>query len=383
MGGGHSSLIRDSSSHSENSYEAAGAQLGDPDVNATQLQTIEIPSGEFFPMWRAHMDSQLEQGIDDMNISFDSVWEFVLGDCRLQYVELLKLDGAVEVEFLSFNEEDTFLASPCADNTIQQTTWKVNNLGWIKVPWALNHEAHKIILSNEWWIGLRNSFSSSIRSLMQYKLFSDRLLRLFIVPINCEDYMRIVITTNMPSVLKLLSDKSNHSSVGARFLAHCLLSKPPGEFPATVQDITDGTQEASETEVFEFLSAEEIESTSAQAEPSAPPLIMKQLTFYRSDSFESKRSTRPQSDIALPHHKDCEVDPLEVTAKGKGDLEKKVPDSLEYKPYAKAAVGSDLRPTAPPISEIEPPGQTYTAADYSLAPSAPPLSDITHKAGML
>ncbi len=346
-----SSPPRESSVHQQRLWSAG----------ATQLQTIEIPSGEFFPMWRSHMDSHL--GNADFEISAYSVWEFALCDCRLQYVELLKLDGAVEVEFLSFDEEDTFLASPCdTDSTVGQLTWKVNNLGWIKVPAALDDSAHKIALSNEWWIGLRNTFSSTIRSSVQYRLFANRLFRLFIVPIACEDYMRVIVTTNMPSVLHLLSDPSKHSSVGARFLAHCLLSRPAGEFLATVQNVSDGTQEELETEAFEFLAAEDVEGSSGQIESASA--VTRRLTFYRSDSLKADPSGLDTD--TLPVNKDTSlVDCLRVTeTEGKHDhtVHKSEPHCAE------AGSGVGDTPTAPPLSEIQP--------SLSTAPSAPPLSEI-------
>lgn len=305
------------------------------------------------------MDSLL--GSNDLEISAHSFWEFALYDCRLQYVELLKLDGAVEVEFFSLDEEDTFLASPC-DSLVEQLTWKVNNLGWIKVPATLDDSAHKIALSNEWWIGLRNSFSPSIRSSMQYRLFADRLFRLFIVPIAYEDYMRVIITTNMPSVLNLLSDQSKHSSVGACFLAHCLLSKPAGEFLATVQDVSDGTQEESETETFEFLTAEEVEGSSAQLESASA--VTRRLMFYRSDSLKAEPSGC-DADILPTNGDDSGEDCSKVTEKGNDgrDVSKSKPH------YAEAGSGVSDEPTAPPLSVIEP---HQTAA----TPSAPPLSDL-------
>jgi len=125
---------------------------------STQLKLIEIPSTEFFPMWQSHMDSLLQHGL---SYTTASVWEFVLADCRLQYIDLLKLDGAVEVEFFSFDEDDTFLAVPCECS--EEITWNVNNLGWVKIPTYLNQEAHRIALSNEWWVGLRTSFNASIQ----------------------------------------------------------------------------------------------------------------------------------------------------------------------------------------------------------------------------
>ena len=232
---------------------------------STQLKLIEIPSREFFPMWQSHMDSLLQRGLD---YTTGSVWEFVLADCRLQYIDLLKLDGAVEVEFFSFDEDDTFLAVPC--ECCEEMTWKVNSLGWVKIPTYLNQEAHRIALSNEWWIGLRTSFNASIRSLMQYKLFANRFLRLFIVPVRGEDCMRVIVTSNTPEVLKSFSKSLN--DVGARLLACCLISKPPGEFPATLQDVTDGTQETHETEVCEYLNTGD-QSPLSESQPISKHLI--------------------------------------------------------------------------------------------------------------
>ena len=245
---------------------------------STQLELIEIRSAEFFPMWQSHMDSLLQHDTGVIRYTTNSVWEFVLADCRLQYVELLKLDGAVEVEFFSFDDDDVFHAVPC-DELSRDITWKVNNLGWVRVPSQMDQDSHRIALSNEWWIGLRASFVPRIRSLMQYQLFAKRFLRLFIVPVRAEDYMRVIVTSNMPRVLNSLAKDSG--SVGARFLTQCLIAKPAGEFPATVQDERDGTQEVHEDEVYEYLTAEQLQQQSLPVAGQCPAV---HLTLQRSDS---------------------------------------------------------------------------------------------------
>ena len=266
--------------------------------------------------------------------SFESSWEFVLTDCRLQYVELLKLDGAVEVEFFSLDDDDVFLAVPC-DSLPDDITWKVNNLGWIKIPTELNPDVHRIQLSNEWWIGLRASIRFSIRSLMQYKLFADRFLRLFIVPIKGEDYMRVIVTSNMPEVLKTLPRSS--SSVGARLLAQCLISKPPGEFPATIQDTNDGTQETHENEVYEYLTTEEQEPSTAR--PTFP-----QLVFQRSDSI-----TTPQASSVFPLRDDASVDKVSKLPLDVPNVKSSAPPVSAEQPMLKSSEGE---PSAPPLSDI-------------------------------
>ncbi len=199
-----------------------------------------MPSREFFRMWQAHVDSLLQHDIQ-------RPWEFSLVDVRLQYIELLKLDGTVEVEFINIDQDDVFLAVPC-DFLPKDITWKVNNLGWVRVPSKLNSEAHRIELSNEWYSGLRSSLSPSIRTVLQYKLFIQRFLRLFIVPVPGEDYMRVIVTSNLPEVLNTL--QRDPSGVGARLLARCLIAKTPGEFPATLQDQSNGTQETHDSEAY-------------------------------------------------------------------------------------------------------------------------------------
>ena len=248
---------------------------------STQFELIEIQSAEFFPMWQSHMHSLLQHDTSVTHDIANSVWEFVLADRRLQYVELLKLDGAVEVEFFSSDDDDVFLAVPC-DELSRDITWKVNNLGWMRIPSQVNQDADRITLSNEWWIGLRTSFVPQIRSLMQYKLFAERFLRLFIVPVRAEDYMRVIVTSNMPDVLNSLSKHS--SSVGARLLTNCLIDKPAGEFPATVQDESDGTQEVHEAEEYEYLTAEQHEQQQSLpcGDQHRRPSV--RLTLQRSDS---------------------------------------------------------------------------------------------------
>ena len=332
---------------------------------STQLKLIEIPSAEFFPMWQSHMDSLLQHGL---SYTPASVWEFVLTDCRLQYIDLLKLDGAVEVEFFSFDEDDTFLAVPCECS--EEITWNVNNLGWVKIPTYLNQEAHRIALSNEWWVGLRTSFDASIRSLMQYKLFAKRFLRLFIVPVRGEDYMRVIVTSNTPEVIKSFSKSLD--DVGARLLAHCLISKPPGEFPATLQDVSDGTQETHETEVCEYLTTED------QSPSSEPQPISKSLVFRRSDSHTTSSSllegkcletattgeqieTEPGSS-GVPYYDPPSYDSVMVSSR----------DGSAHNPM-------DPAPSVPPLSAVQP---TTHPKDDAL-PSAPTLSSAYLQKGSL
>ena len=304
------------------------------------------------------MDSQLTQSIE---LSVDFVWEFVLADVRLQYVELLKLDGAVEVEFVTFDEQDTFIGAPL-EAAAHETSWQVNNLGWVLIPASCDQNAHKIHLSNEWWIGLRNSFSHSVRSLMQYRLFLDRFLRLFIVPVRGEDFVRIIVTTHMPVVLETLADKSNHSLVGTKFLAQRLISKPAGEFPATVQDATDGTQEQPETEEYEFISVADPDIPSASAgTPTDPQAHLssspeKKLVLGRSNSKEANPAVVFKSSSKSGAQQDNE----HKLAKA---VRSKVPDCP-----------ANSIPSAPPLADVQQPPCASPLADT--LPSAPPYAEI-------
>ena len=359
----------------------------------TRLQNIETPSTEFFRLWRIHMDSQLTPSIE---FSADSVWEFVLADVRLQYVELLKLDGAVEVEFVTFDEQDTFIGAPL-EAAAHETSWQVNSLGWVLIPASCDQNAHKIHLSNEWWIGLRNSFSHSVRSLMQYKLFLDRFLRLFIVPVRGEDFVRIIVTTHMPVVLETLADKSNHSLVGAKFLAQRLISKPAGEFPATVQDATDGTQEQPETEEYEFMSIVDLDIPSASAgtptDPQArlPSSPKKKLVLGRSNSKELEAN--PTLLFKSSSKSGAQEDSEHTLAK---PVKSKVPDcransipsapplaDVQQPPYASPL--ADTLPSAPPYAEIQPPISTPPlSADTVTSKALPhPSSPTVHSGGKL
>ena len=356
-----------------------------PHTMSTQLELIEIRSTEFFPMWQSHMDSLLLQDTGVIHYTASSVWEFVLADCRLQYVELLKLDGAVEVEFLSASceDDDIFLAVPC-DELSRDITWKVNNLGWVRVPSQMNQDSHRIALSNEWWIGLRASFVPRIRTLMQYKLFAERFLRLFIVPVRAEDYMRVIVTSNMPVVLNSLAKDS--SSVGARFLTQCLIAKPAGEFPATVQDERDGTQEVHEDEVYEYLAAEQWQ----QGPPVDGQRAAVHLTLQRSDSHACHEESEEEKTTGTGVDRTAtavSTDPPPCEAAvGIVSSEKTCPaldDAPNASPSAPPLLESDQVSTKPPLPmlPVVSSKKTQLALDDApnASPSAPPPDQVSTK----
>ena len=164
--------------------------------------------------------------------------ELVLADHRLQYLELLKLDGSVEIQFVSLDEDDKFLGVPSSCSNL---TWKVTQEGWVKVPKEMDPDAHRVLLSNKWWAGLKHCLNPSVRGLMRYDLFEAGFLRLFIVPVAGEECVRAIVTTNTPVVVRDLS-KGRGNSHGAALLSECIIAKPPGEFPATIDDLFDGCQ---------------------------------------------------------------------------------------------------------------------------------------------
>ena len=205
---------------------------------------------------------------------------------------------------------------------------------------------------------------------MQYKLFAKRFLRLFIVPVRGEDYMRVIVTSNTPEVIKSFSKSLD--DVGARLLAHCLISKPPGEFPATLQDVSDGTQETHETEVCEYLTTED------QSPSSEPQSISKSLIFRRSDSHTTSSSllegkcletattceqieTKPGSS-GVPYYDPPSYDSVMVSSR----------DGSAHNPM-------DPAPSVPPLSAVQP---TTHPKDDAL-PSAPTLSSAYLQKGSL
>ena len=94
-----------------------------------------------------------------------------------------------------------------------------------------------VLLSNEWWMELRRSFDSTIRSTVQYQVFESGFLRLLIIPVPMEDVTRALILTNIPEF------HSARSESGAKLLSQCMIFPPLGEFPATLDDITHGDNE--------------------------------------------------------------------------------------------------------------------------------------------
>ena len=58
-----------------------------------------------------------------------------------------------------------------------------------------------------------------------------------------EDVMRALILTNLSVVLSHLDSNTAISESGAKLLSQCMIFPPPGEFPATLDDITHGDDE--------------------------------------------------------------------------------------------------------------------------------------------
>ena len=168
--------------------------------------------------------------------------EYLLADKRLQYSELLKLDGPVEVECVSVEDEDLFFAVPLVQVS-SLVTWRPNGLGWMSVPPRPTNKNDMVLLSNEWWMELRRNFHSTVQSVVQYELFESGFLRLIIIPVPMEDVTRALILTNLPVVLSHLHSHTAVSKSGAKFLSQCMIFPPPGEFPTTLDDINHGDDE--------------------------------------------------------------------------------------------------------------------------------------------
>jgi len=165
-----------------------------------------------------------------------------LADKRLQYLELLKLDGPVEVNFVSIEDEDLFFAMPFGQIS-SFITWRPDSLGWMNVPPQPTDKSDMVLLSNEWWVELRRSFDSTMQSIVQYQLFESGFLRLLIVPVPSEDVMRALIVTNLPVVLTHLDSGTTIGKIGANLLSQCMIFPTSGEYPATLDDITYGCDE--------------------------------------------------------------------------------------------------------------------------------------------
>ena len=209
------------------------------DMAPTKLRLVDIPSHAYF-------SRGLAQSSEDQALGIDSTFEFVVADHRLQYMELLKLDGSVEIEFVSLGDDDTFLGVPTSCSNL---SWKVSPGGWVRVPKEIDGDAHRVSLSNRWWAGLKQCLNPSLHGLMRYDLFEKRFLRLFITPVTGEECVRAIVTTNTPVVMEDLSETRGNSHGGA-LLSECIIVRPPGEFPATIDDLFDGSQLVHQKEVY-------------------------------------------------------------------------------------------------------------------------------------
>jgi hypothetical protein len=163
--------------------------------------------------------------------------EYVLADCRLQFTELLTLDGCIEVEFVSMaDEDDKFFAHPIQSSGSSRRSWHCDQFGWMDVPVMCEEE--KFQMEGSWWSGLKYSLDVKIRSLLQFQLFAKRALRLFVIPVETEQYARIVICTNTPVILTELD--SNPQGGCGQLLAHQLMAQPAGDWVGTMEEKYQG-----------------------------------------------------------------------------------------------------------------------------------------------
>ena len=209
----------------------------------TQLELVEINAQSLFKALNDFLHKKGARNLNDIVSNKIGVsQEYLLADKRLQYSELLKLDGPVEVEFVSLEDQDLFFAVPLGQVS-SLVTWRPDGLGWMSVPPRPTNKNDMVLLSNEWWIELRRSFHSTVQSAVQYQLFESSFLRLIIIPVPMEDVMRALILTNLPVVLSHLHSHTAVSKSGAKFLSQCMIFPPPGEFPTTLDDINHGDDE--------------------------------------------------------------------------------------------------------------------------------------------
>ncbi|XP_062521909.1 uncharacterized protein LOC134196708 [Corticium candelabrum] len=71
-----------------------------------------------------------------------------------------------------------------------------------------------------------------MRSLLQFQLFEKRMLRLFTVPMETEQYTRVIATTNASVMLREL--EKDPQGVCGRLLAHQLMACPGGDWVGTM-----------------------------------------------------------------------------------------------------------------------------------------------------
>jgi len=103
-----------------------------------------------FTELRQHLDTRGANNLNDKRSRVGGICqEYVLADKRLRFLELLKLDGPVEVKFISIEDDDMFFAMPFGQLP-PSMTWKPNGLGWIEVPVQLVDQQDMVLLSNDW-----------------------------------------------------------------------------------------------------------------------------------------------------------------------------------------------------------------------------------------
>lgn len=168
--------------------------------------------------------------------------EYVLADSRLQYMELLNLEGCIEINFKSGDDDDAFLACPVPFTSYCNLSWVCDEFGWISVPPVSEEGTFRI--SGNWWSGLKYSLDVKVRALLQFQLFEKKALRLFVIPVEAEQYSRVVVVTNTP----VLSQELERDPQGAcgRLLAHQLLACPAGDWVGTMDDVQVGGTSASD-----------------------------------------------------------------------------------------------------------------------------------------
>ena len=129
----------------------------------TQLELVEIDAKNFFEVLHKYLYKKGARNLNDKVSSKTGVsQEYLLADKRLHYLELLKLDGPVEIEFVSVEDEDLFFAMPFGW-TSPLITWRPDGLGWMSVPPRPTNKNDMVLLSNKWWVELRRSLT------LQYK----------------------------------------------------------------------------------------------------------------------------------------------------------------------------------------------------------------------
>ena len=239
-------------------------------VYCTQLELVEFKSKIFFKELCQHLDARGASNLNDKRTrQGGTCQEYVLADKRLRFLELLKLDGPVEIKFITLEDDDMFFAMPFGQLP-PSITWKPNGLGWIEVPVQPLDQQDMVLLSNDWWVELRRSFDNKIQNLVQYQLFQTGFLRLLIVPVPSEEVTRALVLTNLPVVLSQVDDKkSSTTEVGMKLLCQCMIFPPAGEFPPTLDDITYGSDEQhsiNPPEQFFFMPRLEDEQTPTQME---------------------------------------------------------------------------------------------------------------------